>query len=320
MDKRRHSSIVGALDTMQTTPICAEHLADSVIAVPPLCRDDSLRIDHAENAKLIKHIESGGVRTLLYGGNANLYHIAVSEYGELLDMLESAAAEDSLIVPSVGPSYGNILDQAAILKDRQFPAAMILPAVFPIAEEGVKASVRAFVEAAGIPAVLYIKNEGYVTPQDAAELVNEGIISWIKYAIVREDTANDPFLAQLVDLVDPSIIVSGIGEQPAATHLLKFGINGFTSGCVCVQPSLSMEMLAALKEGNTERAESIRQIFEPLEDLRNAHGPIPVLHHAVATAAIANTGPHLPLLASLENDLVATIGTTASALLNVSFE
>lgn len=302
---------------MQTRPITQEQLACSVIAVPPLCRDAALRIDADENARLIRHIEGGGVRTLLYGGNANLYHMAVSEYGALLDMLEATAGGETLVVPSVGPSYGNILDQADNLKGRRFPAAMILPAVFPVTESGVMASVRAFAGRCGIPVVLYIKNEGYITPAGAAELVRDGIISWIKYAIVREDPGQDPFLAQLVDLVDPSLIVSGIGEQPAATHLLDFGVAGFTSGCVCVQPGRSMQMLAALKAGDRERADAIRGQFRRLEDLRNAHGPIPVLHHAVAGAGIAETGPHLPLLGPLPGALVETIGAAALELRNL---
>lgn len=303
---------------MQTSAITPENLTQSVIAVPPLCRDASLRIDSVENAKLIQHIEAGGVTTLLYGGNANLYHIAVSEYAELLDMLESTAASNTLVIPSVGPSYGNILDQAAILKGRSFPSAMILPAVFPVTEAGVKASVRAFVEASEIPAVLYIKNEGYITPAGAAELVKEGIIAWIKYAIVREDPREDPFLSELVQLVDPNIIVSGIGEQPAPVHLLDFGVGGFTSGCVCVQPGLSAEMLTTLKSGDRGAADALRVQFSELEDLRNAHGPIPVLHHAVDGAGIAKTGPHLPLLGPLEDSLVTKIGKAALALRELS--
>ena len=305
---------------MQTQAITPENLARSVIAVPPLCRDQSLRIDPAENAKLIRHIEGGGVTTLLYGGNANLYHIAVSEYAELLDMLETSAAPDTLVVPSVGPSYGNILDQAAILKGRDFPAAMILPAVFPVTEAGVKASVRAFAEASGIPAVLYIKNEGYITPEGAAELVHDGIISWIKYAIVRQNPDQDEFLSKLIQLVDPRMIVSGIGEQPAPSHLLKFGVVGFTSGCVCVQPALSAQLLIALKAGDRSRAESIRSQFSALEDLRNGHGPIPVLHHAVAGAGIAKTGPHLPLLGPLADPIVAEVASAALALRNLPVE
>ena len=94
-----------------------------------------------------------------------------------------------------------------------------------------------------------------------------------------------------------------------------FGVIGFTSGCVCVQPARSMAMLKALKDNDLESAERIRQEFRPLEDLRNAHGPIPVLHHAVALASIANTGPHLPMLSALDDSVLGPIETAAKALL-----
>ena len=77
---------------MKTTPITSADLANSVVAVPPLCRAKDLAIDEYENKRLISHLEGGGVRTLLYGGNANLYHMAVSEYASLLDFLEKAVA------------------------------------------------------------------------------------------------------------------------------------------------------------------------------------------------------------------------------------
>ena len=172
-----------------------------------------------------------------------------------------------------------------------------------------------FVEAAGIPAVLYIKSADYVTPETAASLVVDGLIAWIKYAIVREEPGVDQFLDDLIGRVDPKMIVSGIGEQPAAVHLQEFGLGGFTSGCVCVAPAKSTEMLAALKSEDREKVEEIRSAFRPLEDLRNTHGPIPVLHHAVAGAGIAETGPHLPLLAPLPDSLVEEIGSTARHLL-----
>ena len=38
---------------------------------------------------IIRHIEAGGVRTLLYGGNANLYHLGRGDYGTLLEFLAS---------------------------------------------------------------------------------------------------------------------------------------------------------------------------------------------------------------------------------------
>jgi len=300
---------------MQTTAITPADLRRSVIAVPPLCRNADLSLADAENTKLIRHMEAGGISILLYGGNANLYNIAVSEYAKLLAYLAEAAAENTLIIPSVGPMYGTLMDQAAILRDFNFPTAMVLPTLFPSKPEGVATGVRHFVEKAGIPAVLYMKDPSYISPELAASLVNDGLISWIKYAIVREDPADDPILRKLVDLVNPEIIVSGIGEQPALVHLRDFGINGFTAGCVCVAPSLSTQMMHAIHAGDEARAEALRKEFLPLEDLRNAHSPILVLHHAVALAGIADTGPVLPLLTGLPSELIAPIDEAAKSLL-----
>ena len=49
-------------------------------------------------------------------------------------------------------------------------------------------------------------------------------------------------------------------------------------------------------------AETIRETFRPLEDLRNGINPIRVLHAAVALAGIAETGPLPPLLSSISAD------------------
>ena len=145
-------------------------------------------------------------------------------------------------------------------------------------------------------------------------LVEAGAISWIKYAVVRPDPAQDELLAGLVQTVDPALIVSGIGEQPAIAHWTKFGVRAFTSGCVCVAPRRSQEMLLALQAGDLAKADAIRERFNLLESLRNAHGPIPVLHHAVEEAGIAGTGPALPLMHNLDAEKIAKIGEAARTL------
>ena len=300
---------------MNTNAITPDTLASSVIAVPPLARDAAMKVCATENTKVIRHLEAGGVRTLLYGGNAVFYHIALAEYAGTLAILQENAGADSVVIPSVGPAFGTMLDQATVLRDFDFPTAMILPARDIATPDGVSAGIRKFAEAYGKPIVLYIKFEGYLEPEHARALVDEGLVSWIKYAIVREDTAKDDYLRKLVDLVDPKIVVSGIGEQPAIVHLRDFGVQGFTSGCVCIAPSLSMDMLRALKAGDYETAETIRQTFEPLEDLRNAINPIRVLHAATSEAGIADTGPILPLMHEVTDTQRADIAATARGLL-----
>ena len=300
---------------MNNAPITPEVLANSVIAVPPLARDADLKVCPIENAKIMRHLEAGGVRTLLYGGNAMFYHIGLGEYAETLAMLQEHAGGDTTVVPSVGPAYGPSMDQAVILRNFDFPTAMVLPARDIATPAGCATGIRKLAEAYGKPIVLYIKFEGYLEPEDAKSLVEDGIVNWIKYAIVREDPGQDDYLSKLVDCVDRSIIVSGIGEQPAITHINRFGVQSFTSGCVCVAPGLSMKMLQALKAGNLEGAESIRQTFKPLEDLRNNINPIRVLHSAVAEAGIAETGPILPLLDEVNDSDRLKIAAVARELL-----
>ena len=289
-------------------------LQGSVVAVPPLCRDAELQIDVAENIQLIRHIERGRVSTLLYGGNANFYNLALSEYEEVLDCLESAAAPETWVIPSVGPYFGTAMDQAAILSRRKFPTAMLLPTLSPCTPEGVRAGVMRFAQRAGIPVVLYIKDPQYVTIEIVKSLVAAGVISWIKYAVVRPDPADDPLLRAIVDHVDPALVVSGTGEQPAIVHWTGFGVRTFTSGCVCVAPRASQEMLEALRAGDLATAEAMRARFNSLEQLRNAHGPIPVLHHAVALAGLAETGPAFPLLSDLDPKLLGPVRDAATAL------
>lgn len=300
---------------MKTTPVTFEDLQSSVIAVPPLCRNQDLTLSKAQNSRLIKHMHKGGIRTLLYGGNANLYNIAPSEYHQMLKMLVDLAPEDMWMVPSVGPMYGTAMDQAKILGEFAFPTAMLLPTLFPSKPAGVATAIRHFVEKSGLKAVLYIKDAAYITPELAAELVNDGLISWIKYAIVEEDPKKDPYLKKLIKLVDPKMIVSGIGEQPAIIHMRDFGVAGFTAGCVCVAPSRSTAMLQAILEKDYETADTIRQEFLALEDLRNGISPILVLHHAVELAGVAATGPVLPLLTELPANVLPKIEKAAKALL-----
>jgi len=303
---------------MQTRPVTAEDLARSVIAVPPLARDAQGTFSLEENEKIVRHIEAGGVTTLLYGGNANFYHLALSEYASVLEGLARIAAPETLVIPAVGPAYGTMMDQAEILKDTGFPTVMVLPQQGFTTSEGVVEGLRRFAKKLGRPIVLYIKYGDFVTVEGARELVEEGLVSWIKYAIVREDAAEDPYLAQLVEAVDPKRIVSGIGEQPVIDHLVKFGVNGFTAGCVCIRPDLSDELLKAVQGGNLELAREIQTLFKPLEDLRNAINPVRVLHEAVRFAGIADTGPHVPLLSALDEAEAASVAAVAKALLEVS--
>jgi dihydrodipicolinate synthase/N-acetylneuraminate lyase len=300
---------------MKTQAVTFADLSGSVLAVPPLARNADLSLNRAANGALIKHIEGGGITTLLYGGNANFYHVGVSEYPALLDLLAESAAPGTWVIPSVGPDFGRMLDQAAVLRTRSFPTAMVLPATFPSTVAGAENGLRRFADAFGKPIIVYIKAEGYLTPESVKRLVDAGVVAGVKYAIVREDPLKDQFLSKLVELVDRRYIVSGIGERPAIVHLRDFGLAGFTTGSGCVGPRGSTAILAALKKKDYARAEALREAFIPLEDQRDGLSPIRVLHEAVRLAGIADTGPILPLLSNIEPEHHERVKKAASDLL-----
>lgn len=300
---------------MKTAPVEVADLGASVLSVPPLARDARGEPSTAENRRQVGWLRSGGVTTYLYGGNANLYNFSSTGFARLLDVLEEIAPADGWMIPSIGADFGKAMDQAAILRERAFPTAMLLPLGFPATPSGVATGLVKLADAARRPLIAYIKNGGFLHAQDVARLFRDGAIAAVKYAVVRPEPKNDPYLAAILDAVGSGErIVSGIGERPAIDHL-EMGLAGFTSGSVCIAPHLSTAILKACREGRFADARAIREDFLPLEDLRDTHSPIGVLHEAVRLAAICETGAIGEFLSNLEGaERLDAIAKAARAL------
>lgn len=295
-----------------------------IFAVPPLPRRRdqrrSLDLDAAE--AIVKHIEAGGITRFLYGGNAFLYHATGDEYDVLLGWLASFPAS-RWAIPSLGPSFGRALDQARSLRRHGFRCAMMLPCGDPRDPVGMEAGLREVADAAGIPLVLYLKSEnGFGASREegldaVGRLMADGIAVAIKYAVVRQDPADDDYLEGLLHRVERDRVISGMGERPAIVHLRDFGLEGFTTGSGCVAPALCSELFAACQASDWDQAEHLRARFMPLEDLRDEWGPARVLHHAVELAAIAQTGSIPPYVSQLNASQLARLAPVAQALAGV---
>lgn len=291
-------------------------LQASVLSVPPLARQPDLSLSADGNRAQCDHLRAGGVTTFLWGGNANLYNMGVSEFGAFLDMIEAIAAPGDWHIPSIGPDFGKACDQLDLMKGRAFATAMVLPLRFPATPAGIAKGLGLLAERAGRPLIAYVKDDGYIDPADLGALVRDGSLCAVKYGTVRKTPADDPELAAIVRACGAERVVSGIGERPVVDHARHFGLRAFTSGCVCIAPRLSMNILAAIARGDLETAAAIRARFLPLEDLRDRHSPLRVLHEAVRLAGIAQTGPMQPMLSNIEDPAVlAAIEPAARALL-----
>ena len=293
-----------------------------VFAVPPLARNtDSRAIDFAQNEAIVRHIKRGGVRRLIYGGNAFLYHIRMLEFEALLEWL-AGVDEDVWTIPSVGPSYGRAMDQAAALKRYRVPCAMVLPCADPRDAPGLEQGYREISSAAETKLLLYIKDETNFGPDKQrgldtiARLVDDKVCVGIKYAVVRADPTQDPYLESLLTRVDRKFVISGIGERPAVAHLRDWKLPGFTTGSGCIAPNLSQTLFETCLRGDFESAENLRAKFLPLEDLRDAWGPARVLHHGTELAGIARIGAIPPYVSALSEDQLAEVAPVVKALVN----
>ncbi len=302
----------------------SEETAGGVFAVPPLARRNDGRrpLDPEQNNRLVEHIAGGGITRFLYGGNAFLYHITLQDYAELLEWLADWSSTH-VMLPAAGPSYGRLMDQAPALRKRDFAAVMTLPCADPRDARGLEQGLREFADAAEKKLILYLKEETNFGPDLEAgldvvgNLARDGVCVAIKYAVVRRDPAVDAYLESLLSRVDRGMVISGIGERPAVSHLRDWGLPGFTTGSGCVAPRLSSAIHAAGRSGDFAIAERLRERFLPLEDLRDQWSPAKVLHHATALAGIAETGPIAPFLSELDSSVLEAIAPVAQRLVEV---
>ena len=300
---------------MKQTALSLDELAASVLAVPPLARRSDLTIDDAANRLLIRHIESGGIRTLLYGGNANLYHMPLREYAPMLAMLADAAGPDTRVIPAVGPDFGKMIEQADLLRNSGYQTAMVLPMQGFTTPQGVAEGITRFVDRAGMPVTLYLKSEQYIDLDSLQGLVESHKVLCVKYAVVRPNPADDPFLQGLIARISSRRIVSGMGERPVLSHLGYFGLTSFTTGSGCIAPKACMALLRALQGDDMAEAERLYALFLPLETLRDSVSLIRVLHDAVSWSGIADMGAQLPLLSPTPASMRGEIEATAKRLL-----
>jgi dihydrodipicolinate synthase/N-acetylneuraminate lyase len=219
------------------------------------------------------------------------------------------------VIPAIGPDFGKMMDQARLLRGTGYRTAMVLPMQGFTTPEGVYAGISRFVDTAGIPVTLYIKSEQYIDIELLGQLVDEGRIIAVKYAVVRENPAIDPYLQALIARISAAKIVSGMGERPTLVHLGQFGLASFTTGSGCIAPKACMALLKALKGQDAAGAQAIYDRFMPLETLRDSISLIRVLHDAVTLSGVADMGAHLPLLSASPADRMAEIQRTALALL-----
>jgi 4-hydroxy-tetrahydrodipicolinate synthase len=297
---------------MKTTAVTPADLVSSIIALPPIARTREGRINKAENIRITEWLASARVSAFMYGGVANLFNAALSEYDAVLDLVEEIAPGDAWVIPAIGGDYGKAMEQVAILRQRSFPTAILLPFA-PIQAKGVATGLRRLSDRCGRPLMVFFKSAEYLEPADIAALISDGVLCGVEYGIAADEHGESPYLARLLELTGAAErIIDGSGEKTIVGNA-PFGLRGYTSGSGLIAPHLSMGIFDAVKRGDLKLAESLYEAFRPFDALRGLYSPIVTVHDGVRCAGIADTGPIGPFFEPI-SDPDALTEITACAL------
>lgn len=300
---------------MKQPVLTPQDYAKSVVAVPPIALTAEGVVAEGANRAIMSHIADGGVTSVLYGGNANLYHFGAESFREALSVLFANCPPNLQILFSIGPDFGKAMDQAGDILKAGVRNVLLLPMAFPADARGVAEGARRIADRLGFGIVLYVKRENYIDPDALGRLIEDGAVDFVKYAVERDDAAADPYLDRLIAAVGTDKIASGMGETPIHDHIGARKMATYTSGAVCIAPAAANELLELYRAGEFDLARRLSQPFLDFEVTRAKLGGTSVLHDGITLSGIADCGPLMPLVSNLDESQKAMIMPQVEALM-----
>ncbi|MEU9160685.1 dihydrodipicolinate synthase family protein [Streptomyces sp. NPDC048424] len=268
-----------------------EHLKNAladVVAIPVTPFTAEGELDCEAHRALLRRLIDGGVRTLTPNGNTGEFYALTPEERSLVTELTiDAAGGNATVLVGVGHDLPTAVAAARHARTCGAQMLMVHQPVHPYVSEGGWVDYhRAIAEAVPeLGVVPYIRN-AQLSGVRLAELGDlcPNVVG-VKYAV--PDAARFAGFARDAGL-DRFAWVAGLAE-PYAPSYFASGATGFTSGLVNVCPSLSLEMLSALRAGDYAAAMKVWERIRRFEELRAADGSadnVTVVKEALASLGL----------------------------------
>lgn len=262
-------------------------LAD-VVAIPvtPFTADGA--VDTEAHRALLRRLLDGGVRTLTPNGNTGeFYALTPDERRLVTESTVEEAGDRAVVLVGVGHDVPTAVDAARHARDTGAQMLMVHQPVHPyVSEAGWVDYHRAIAEAVPELGVVPYIRSALLSGARLAELgeacpnvigVKYGVADAARFAGFARDAGLDRF-----------VWVAGLAE-PYAPSYFAGGATGFTSGLVNVSPSVSLEMLDALRAGDYPAAMKVWERIRRFEELRAANGSadnVTVVKEALASLGL----------------------------------
>ncbi|CAL9674143.1 dihydrodipicolinate synthase family protein [Streptomyces tendae] len=255
---------------MHTAQVDHKQALSGVVAIPVTPFDTRDRVDEAAYQGVLRRMLDEGVRTVTPGGNTGeFYSLDESERRLVVELTvaETAASGVSAhIVAGVGHDVATAVRQARHARAAGAQLVMVHQPVHPyLSDEGWVAYHRSVAEAVPeLGVVPYVRDP--LLPARSIGRLGELCpnVVGVKYAV--PDAARFAAVARDAGL-ERFVWVAGLAELYAPAYW-AMGATGFTSGLVNVAPRLSLELLTALRDGNTGAAMTLWERIRPFEELR----------------------------------------------------
>ncbi|MFD2418551.1 dihydrodipicolinate synthase family protein [Amycolatopsis pigmentata] len=236
-----------------------------VVAIPVTPFDEQDAVDTRALERVLLRIVDGGITVVTAGGNTGEFSaLTVEETRLAVEVAASAVGSRATVVAGVGGPVPAAIEAARHARRAGAAAIMIHQPVHPyISPAGWVDYHRAVATAADdLGVVLYLRDPRI----SAADLVRlreaaPNVIA-VKYGIADQVRFGD-----LVAEAGPFTWIAGLAE-PAAPGCFALGATGFTSGLANVVPELSLDLLKALRAGESETVRRLWRRIRPFERLR----------------------------------------------------
>lgn len=286
----------------------AEKLATAVaVPVTPFAEDGSVDLD--EHATLLRRMVDGGITVVTPNGNTGeFYALTRDERQALVDNTVKAVGADVDVLAGVGLDLPGATEAVRHARDAGASMVMVHELVHPfVSPQGWLDYLRTIADAVPeIGVVLYVRSArvGAEELRRLGELCPNVI--GVKYAVP------DPMrFAGLVQDAGPERFVwlAGLAEMHAPSFW-TWGARGFTSGIANVDPTVPLQLLHALRAGDSPTVAAIWRRVRAFEELRAADGSadnVAVVKEALAQLGVSRRAVRPPsrLLPDDKRDAVA---------------